>query len=909
MDRWLLTFFIGAVLSLFLPEVPTAIPLFLLLFFALACLICKKLHFLSGLLIGFFWVLVNAHLSNNQLPKFVFDLMQTKQSFIVEGEVLSLNSTLTNYSNDTPIKRSDTKIKTATINTVTKKDSTTRFNFSVKTVNKQLLKKPIKIRLSWTTPEAEVAQGNQLILKVKLKPIHGLSNVGTFNYVSWLRANNISSTGYVVNSSFGKKNLERNTQAVIAKKKVNILREERSSVRQILYNRYSELAFLLRTSNTSKEQLTPLLLALTFGDKSLIKPQSWNVLQATGTSHLIAISGLHIGLLASSTFFVVMLFIKYLPIRDYRLQQINIRYLAIVISLVFATGYAYLAGFSLPTQRALVMLNIYWLSRILGIRLSNKRLLLLTVFIILIFSPFSILTASFWLSFYAVTIIFITLWRFKPYLQSNLVMWRFLKGLLIVQISLTIMLIPISAIFFEQIPLFAFLSNIVAVPWMSSITIPSALFSLVVMPMNEQLAQWFMVISLTSLELLWQYLTFISQQNYALISLSVNQQVFVLIVGLVSFIIFFLLPSISLFKAKVESKVESKPKVKRTSYKKALTVGGSLMCLFVSYIVIKVAMKTSVEGDITTLGKGSIDMNSNENSLSKLSPWQIVFFDVGQGLSVLIRRGDNAILYDTGAAYPSGFTLSEAVILPYLQYESIKQLDKVILSHSDNDHAGGIDLLVQNIKVDELINNDVQIALNIKEITQDVKQTYCNTKQSFIWQALRFKILWPISTYSEGESIHLNKRNNIFTGEGSFFKEGERLPKRQKNDDSCVILITDELGRKVLLTGDISKKVEKKLLSLYPTLKVDTLQVPHHGSKTSSTNAFLKQLSPDIAVVSAGYLNRWRMPVRDVSERYHDEEIILLNNADLGQIIMTFDNQEIQTRNFIEDLRPFWFTH
>ena len=280
--------------------------------------------------------------------------------------------------------------------------------------------------------------------------------------------------------------------------------------------------------------------------------------------------------------------------------------------------------------------------------------------------------------------------------------------------------------------------------------------------------------------------------------------------------------------------------------------------------------------------------------------WEIIFFDVGQGTSVLLKRDNQAILYDTGAAYPSGFTMSDAVILPFLQYSAIDKLDKVILSHSDNDHVGGLDTLIENISIDEIISNDKTLynptkALLLNDLSttenlspSSMRLTDCQPSNSFSWQGLRFDILWPLAWDSSDESINRGK---------------------QKNDDSCVILISDQQGTTLLLTGDISSKVEQKLLKIYPQLSVDILQVPHHGSKTSSSQPFLSQLSPKVALVSAGYLNRWHMPVPIVSQRYHDSHIPLLNSAELGQIIITVDEKGITTQNYVNDLRPFWFSH
>mgnify|MGYP005992360493 FL=1 len=248
--------------------------------------------------------------------------------------------------------------------------------------------------------------------------------------------------------------------------------------------------------------------------------------------------------------------------------------------------------------------------------------------------------------------------------------------------------------------------------------------------------------------------------------------------------------------------------------------------------------------------------------------WQLVVFDVGQGLSILVQRNDKAILYDTGATYPSGFTMVDAVILPYLQHASIKSLDKVIISHSDNDHAGGLENIRKSMTINELIYNKDQAA----------RSSFCEQGKDFIWQNLHFKMLWPREIASE------------------------------ENNDSCVLLINDG-QHKVLLTGDITKKVEALLLHQYPNLNADILIVPHHGSKTSSSDSFIKKLNPSLAVVSAGYLNRWNMPVNEVVQRYKKYNVELLNTATSGQIIFDFSRLEVKKRSYYDDLWPFWFAH
>jgi len=866
MDWWLLTFFLGAILSLFLPEVPAISQLFLLLCLAIGFYCYKNSRSSSGLWFGALWILSQAYLYHSQLPNTFIDLMQNKQVFVVEGEVLSIQVKPQSHLDENISENSDLK----------KAALTKRFNFLVNKANRKKLDSPFIIRLSWQKSTIDIAQGQQLLLNVKLKPAHGLANIGTFNYLSWLKAHNIVATGYVVNP----KKKEDSSQKLMASTDLassknlkshheNKLLIENHTLRQTLFEQYQGL--------TPSHELTPILLALAFGERSLLSPELWQVLQATGTSHLIAISGLHIGLLAGSTFFIVMFITQYLPLQSDRWQQFNIRYIAIVVSLLMATLYAYLAGFSLPTQRALVMLNLYWLSRVVGIKLSAKRLLLITLFVLLMISPFSLLTASFWLSFYAVAIIFITLWRFRDWLYKGSSAWRFVKGLFIIQISLTLILMPITALFFQQISLVSLLANIIAVPWMSIFSIPTALISVLFMPLSEPLAQWFMMLSLQSLTWLWYYLDMLSDQSYAIISLSFTQQLLILVMGIAAFVIFYLLGGIRLKNVK--------------------QCGFVLLSLI---LVMSLSSKSVQQLIFSDTAFGSVVDSKSDNKVEEqikadFTPWKISFFDVGQGLSVLIKRNQHAILYDTGAAYPSGFVLSEAVILPFLQYTGIERLDKVILSHSDNDHAGGINSLIDNITINEILTNDKNLAKLNRLISATttitpikIPITACNPSQSFAWHDLNFKILWPLAIENPDVTPNRNK---------------------QKNDDSCVILISDQQGNKLLLTGDISSKVERKLLAIYPHLGTDILQVPHHGSKTSSSQVFLSQVSPEVAIVSAGYINRWYMPVAVVKQRYHDSSINLLNSAELGQIIITLDEKGISTQSYVEDLRPFWFSH
>ena len=280
MDWWLASFFLGAILSLFLPIVPEFSVLLLLIsislaFFYYSFKLNKPLRASSGLLLGASWMLFNALSLQQVWQENQLDALKlASKTQWLQGQVLSLYS---------PIKK---RVETAHQQQVIAQRL--RFNFKVTHLNNQKLETALKLRLSWKQAAFPLQQGQTAQLKVKLKPAHGLANLGGFSYQTWLNSSGISGTGYVVN--------DKNNQLLSAEK----------SIRQALFNRYK--------NHLPNHPLAPLLLALGFGSRSDLSPEVWQVLQATGTGHLIAISGLHIGLVATASYFLITLFIRCFPL-------------------------------------------------------------------------------------------------------------------------------------------------------------------------------------------------------------------------------------------------------------------------------------------------------------------------------------------------------------------------------------------------------------------------------------------------------------------------------------------------------------------------------------------------------------------------------------------------------------------
>ncbi|HEY9200601.1 MAG TPA: DNA internalization-related competence protein ComEC/Rec2, partial [Gammaproteobacteria bacterium] len=229
--------------------------------------------------------------------------------------------------------------------------------------------------------------------------------------------------------------------------------------------------------------------------------------------------------------------------------------------------------------------------------------------------------------------------------------------------------------------------------------------------------------------------------------------------------------------------------------------------------------------------------------------------DVGQGLSVLVQTREHNLLYDAGASRGERFDLGRLVVEPFLRHRGITSLDSLIISHADNDHAGGAEYLLQKIAVQQLLygGRAEDFAYELPPHAQN-----CRAGQRWQWNQVRFEILHPEQDY------------------------------RKTNQQSCVLKITGS-DYSVLLTGDIDQPVESRLLGDYAgQLRTDVLLVPHHGSKSSSSLSWLQQLEPQLALVSAGYLNRFRHPADEVLQRYHQLGIPVWNTAEDGAISLYF---------------------
>ena len=258
------------------------------------------------------------------------------------------------------------------------------------------------------------------------------------------------------------------------------------------------------------------------------------------------------------------------------------------------------------------------------------------------------------------------------------------------------------------------------------------------------------------------------------------------------------------------------------------------------------------------------------------SSFQADVIDVGQGTAILIRTANHAVLYDTGAAFADSDS-GERIIVPYLRAAGIGELDGVIVSHDDNDHSGGLHAVLRDIPVAWLLHG---LPATSPLLVAAPAPRHCQRGQHWNWDGVRFGILNPMAN-AYGD------------------------PRRRDNDYSCVLKVS--LGNQsLLITGDAERRGELELLESGADLSATVLIAGHHGSRTSSLQAFIDATRPRIGVFTVGYRNRFNHPHPDVVARFREQGTRLFRSDSSGLIRLTFGEAGVEASEYRPTYRRYW---
>lgn len=671
------------------------------------------------------------------------------------------------------------------------------------------------------SPE-KLEAGQRWEWELRAKAGHGNANPHGFDYELWLWSQGIGASGYV-----------RNTRAAQMQPRYlgrDCVQNPIACLRQWAHSRiYAKLS--------ANPQAAGIVAALAIGEQSAIAKTDWETLRRTGVAHLLSVSGLHITMFY---WFMAQLIAwgwcsahrSAWGWRPYWWMRIPAPVWAQVGGTVVAALYALVTGWGIPAQRTILMLVLASALRLAGLDWPRHVFYIVCMALVLLVDPWAWMQAGFWLSFIAVAILFTRpnshaedphqrtkIAHHDPPSNANLstdpstghtpsppliqpkiaaALGTRLYALLREQAVLSITLAPLTLVLFQQASVVGVLANIAAIPWVSFVLTPLALLGLALPPLLD-LAAW----SANNMMLLLNWCAYWPWAQWT--------------------------------QAAVPWPIGT------------LAIAGALLLAFSR------GWPPSVRAACAGL---MLPLFLWRPAPVPQGEFRIWVTDIGQGSAILVQTAQHSLLHDAGPSYHGGGSAGERILVPLLRALAV-QPDAVLLSHNDADHVGGAEAILASLQTQA--ENPTP---PIKVYGPWPTRSNCHSGQTWQWDGVRFRVLYPSPTALE----------NMNTA------------KPRDNSASCVLEI-DNGRQRALLTGDIEAAQEQALVaSGVFDKRIDLLMVPHHGSKTSSSAALLAASQARLAVIQAGYRNRYQHPHPDVVKRYREHGIVLRNTSDCGAL-------------------------
>jgi competence protein ComEC len=711
---------------------------------------------------------------------------------------------------------------------------------------------PRRIQLTWMardTPLPALEPGARWRLTVRLKRPHGEGNFSLRNAAEAMLERGIRATGYISDTAHARR-LPDDAQGIglaVERWRVAI----RARIDTVL----------------ADAPHRGIVVALATGAQDAVSDADWRLMRSTGTSHLVAISGLHLAFVAGLTGWLAGAIWRRARWRGREAPLVvPAQKIAVAGALCAAVVHAALAGFNVPVQRALWMLAVAAAALLSGRNVARSQVLAWALGLVLIRDPWAVTAAGFWLSFSAVAAILFAAsgvprgrgpqpsddpasttdpmseagrtsapqakeaWR--PWNAARRFGAKLADGAR-VQWAVTIALAPLTAYWFAQIPLIGPFANALAIPFVSMFVTPTVLLS-VALP--APLDAWALHFAHAMLDRLAAMLTWFSGVPWAMLRLP-----------------------------------------QPSAWALSCAVLGVIWCLAprgwpLRWIAPFLWLPLLVPAP-TGPPPGT---------------FRLTALDIGQGNSVLVETSRHTLLFDTGPG-PESTRAGERIVVPYLQARGVLHLDTLMVSHDDSDHSGGAPAVLDEIGVGEFVAGILpRHALWASARRVGAQPVQCAAGQRWRWDGVDFEVLWPDPGPLTGKP----------------------------NAHCCVLRISAEgqgVATAALLVADIEAPTERTLVSRARAdgvgrveLRADVLLVPHHGSRTSSTEPFLDSVAPRIAIFQVGYLNRFHHPNPGVFARYVARHIVLTRSDADGAVRIEARPGALTVERYGDTQRRYW---
>lgn len=635
----------------------------------------------------------------------------------------------------------------------------TRFRFepSPSAVQEPL---PRVLLIYWYRDRTELAVGERWRLELQLRPPWGRVNFHGSDREKWLFSEGIGGLGTV------------RAGEILAQPAAVQYPVQR--IRSLVREKVASLV--------ENQRARGVVQALSIAERNGLSFSDRQLLMSTGTSHLLAISGLHVGLAAVGGAWLSRLVFSMLPFALFRLLGFRV---SLACGLLAALAYSALAGWGVSTQRAVLMICVVVAALMLSRAISPLRAYLLALSAVLLIDPLAPLRVGFWFSFLAVAVLLLL---FVP--RSGKMAWW--KTVLLAQGGVMVAMLPVSVHWFQMYSPVGFLANIVAIPWVSLAVVPLTLAGVSFLAVSDGIAGVLLGLAGKASLALFAFLEFLSGLQGTMPVLPPPAVPAVLLASLAGMLM--LLP------------------------------GGLGLRWFGPFLMLPLFLPADSRTEGDTL--------------------MVEALDAGQGTAVLLSTQDRTLLYDSGPGDGIDQNLVRSVIRPALAGLGRSAPERIIISHGDLDHAGGVKTLASYYP-------DAQWNVNLPGQAREHEP--CRSGLSWTWSEFEFESLHPSSGLP-------------YLG----------------NDSSCVVSVAGRSGS-VLLAGDISSAVEHRLAGTMLS-RHRVLIVPHHGSLTSSSPEFIATVQPEVAIATTGLGNRFGFPREEIRQRYIAAGTRFWSTGDCGAI-------------------------
>ncbi|OEU75497.1 MAG: hypothetical protein BA864_08980 [Desulfuromonadales bacterium C00003093] len=719
-----------------------------------------------------------------------------------------------------------------------------------------------KIRVTVLGDIPALYMGDRISFISKIRSIRNFKNPGGFDYERYMKFKKIWGSAYVQGSRLNR--LNQNPDKGVYR----LIEETRSNISALI-------------DKTGPGDRKDILKALITGDKSGISKNLRDEFNRAGIGHLLAISGLHIGIVATSSFIFFQWILSHI---SFFLWNAWTKKGAAILSLFPVFIYGLISGMSPSTQRAVIMVTVFLITFLFEREQDIINTLALAAMLILAVFPPSLFSISFQLSFVAVfSIIYGMSTTYDRTYNSRISdrnisnkTWLFkaleiLFSFILVSIFAILGTLPIVMHYFNQVSLIGVFANLLLVPLIGFVVVPLGLFSVFLYPISISGALLFINSSAAVLGYALDIVSFIAELPFAAIK-TITPDFFE--IGCYYVLGWSILRLIGLRRKKVAGIDGDSSSISEDAGRRSQKNGvfGRKTAAIVAAIVIVAACADAGYWLYSRFWRDDL---------------RVTIIDVGQGSAALIELpGGRCVLIDGGGFSDNAvFDVGAMIIAPFLWSKKIKTVDTIILSHPNADHLNGLLYIARHFNVKRVWTNGEVANINSYRMFMDIidenniyKPEFKDIQRMHEIKGVGIKILYPPDDY-------IVKR--------------EKEKWRNLNNNSLVIKI--EFGSKsFLFPGDIMAGGERELVAIAgDELESTVLIAPHHGSRTSSTEQFLRKIKPEVVIVSAGWQNKFGFPHPTVLKKFYKLGCRIFRTDINGALTISTDGRTLKITPFI----------